>query len=76
MSGAVREFAWRFLTNKQYKEFLATGEVSASLVATDQVSSSNDTKKSEWLPRGWGQGEGKGYDRKVPEGLPDDPFGD
>jgi hypothetical protein len=86
MNAYVREFAWRLLTNKQYKEFVATGEVSTSLVATDeastsfvttdQVSTSNDTKKSEWLPRSWGQGEGKGYDRKVPEGLPDDPFGD
>jgi hypothetical protein len=86
MNTFVREFAWRLLTNKQYQEFVATGEVSASLVATDeasisfvttdQVSTSNDTKKSEWQPRGWGQGEGTGYDRKVPEGLPDDPFGD
>ena len=60
MGSAVREFAWRLLTNKQYEEFVATGEVSSNLVATDQVSSSNDTKKSEWLPKGWGQGEGNG----------------
>lgn len=86
MNGAVRKFAWRLLTNKQYQEFADTGGVSTSLVAfdqaspssvtTDQVSTSNDTKKSEWLPKGWGQGEGKGYVREVPDGLPDDPFGD
>jgi hypothetical protein len=86
MNGAVREFAWRLLTNKQYQEFVATGEVSASLVAfdqatassltTDEVSTTELTKKSEWLPKGWGQGQGKGYGREVPEGLPDDPFGD
>jgi hypothetical protein len=87
MNGAVREFAWRLLTNEQYEAFIDTGEVSASLVAFDQASASsvttdgvstteNTKKKSEWLPLGWGQGQGNSSDRPVPEGLPDDPFGD
>ena len=85
MGGTVREFAWRQLTDQQYAEFVATSGVSASPVAFDQARASSITtedastseqtkKKSEWLPRGWSQGNGSS--RPVPEGLPDDPFGD
>lgn len=87
MNGAVREFAWRLLTNNQYDEFVTAGEVSASPVTADEASGSllttdvfsstgKDTQKSEWLPKGWGQGEGNGHGHSVPEGLPDDPFSD
>jgi hypothetical protein len=64
MNGTVREFAWRLLSDKDYKDFekAARRAVAAS-------------KKSDWLPQGWGQGRGKGYrEDSVPEGLPDDPF--
>lgn len=90
MNGSVREFAWRVLTKNEYATFKASGELSSSLTAAstdatklsakfDQPGARKTGKrqKSGWLPKGWGQGEGKGYRRQViPDGLPDDPFAD
>jgi hypothetical protein len=64
MSGTVRAFAWKLLTDKDYKEFEKAAGRNTLM-----------SKKSDWLPRGWGQGEGRGYrPESVPDGLPDDPF--
>jgi len=97
MNGAVRDFAWRLLSDQQYEEFVATGEVSADPVVSQQVISSTGTfgaasarslsteeestagseaTKSDWLPKGWSPAPGNGRHQPVPEGLPDDPFGD
>jgi hypothetical protein len=71
MNSTVRQFAWRVLTKLQYEELLASGR------ENDKAAQKNKRKKSDWLPRGWGQGEGKGHSvDPVAEGLPDDPFGD
>ena len=86
----MREFAWRVLTKNEYATFKASGELSSSLAAASTDASvlsatfdqpatgkTGKRKKSGWLPKGWGQGKGKGYRRQViPDGLPDDPFAD
>lgn len=67
MNGTVREFAWRVLTAKEYKQLVASGK---------EGKKAKKKKKSNWLPKGWGQGEGKGHRRdSTADGLPDDPFG-
>ncbi|MEZ5572717.1 MAG: hypothetical protein R3E64_11910 [Halioglobus sp.] len=64
MHGTVRAFAWRVLTDREFKDFEKVARRAAS-----------ESKKSDWLPQGWGQGKGKGYrGDSIPEGLPDDPF--
>ncbi len=69
MNGTVREFAWRVLSLKDYWQLVRAGRESGKAVRK-QV-------KSNWLPRGWGQGEGRGYrSDSIAEGLPEDPFGD
>jgi len=75
MNGTVRQFAWRVLTNKDFGQFLLTGELPAITTATT-LTANTSLKKSNWLPMGWGQGQGKGYLKEKPEGLPDDPFAD
>jgi hypothetical protein len=86
MNGVVRQFSWRLLTKKQYKDFLASGTLppspaaAATLTAGDQTTFSlrsvapQDTNSgrpaSGWLPLGWGGQQGD-----VPAGLPADPFG-
>lgn len=71
MNGMVRQFAWRVLTKEQYRELVASGR------EKDKAARKKNRKQSDWLPKGWGQGEGKGHRvDPVAEGLPDDPFGD
>jgi hypothetical protein len=68
MNGTVREFAWRVLTKAEYKQLVASGEEGSK--------AKRKNRKSNWLPKGWGQGEGQGH--RVDDtatGLPEDPFG-
>lgn len=68
MNGAVREFAWRVLTPEQYKQLVASGKEGKTAMRKN--------RESDWLPKGWGQGEGRGHRREdTGEGLPEDPFG-
>ena len=70
MNGTVREFAWRVLTRKEYKELVGAGR-------EKDKAKRKKAKKSHWQPKGWGQGEGRGHRRdRLSEGLPEDPFGD
>tara|TARA_R110002073_G_scaffold257464_2_gene420182 strand:+ start:252 stop:947 length:696 start_codon:yes stop_codon:yes gene_type:complete len=70
MNGTVREFAWRVLTRKEYKQLVGAGR-------EKDKAKRKKAKKSHWLPKGWGQGEGRGHRRdRLSEGLPEDPFGD
>ena len=69
MNGTVREFAWRVLSLREYRQLVRAGR--------EDGQANRVTKKSNWLPRGWGQGEGRGHRRDpLAEGLPEDPFGD
>jgi hypothetical protein len=71
MNSMVRQFAWRVLTKAQYRDLVASGR------EKDKAAKKKQRKKSNWLPKGWSQGEGKGHRvDPVAEGLPDDPFGD
>ena len=55
----------------------AVGATSASAVtAGDAKTTGSRETKSGWLPMGWSPEQGDGYGQPVPEGLPDDPFGD
>lgn len=91
MNGPVREFAWRLLRKKKHVKKLVKAQgtpeepaveaaaVQAKVVAVqaaDAPAARSEPRKSNWLPKGWGQGEGKGYRRRVTAGLPDDPFAD
>jgi hypothetical protein len=68
MNGAVREFAWRVLTPTEYRQLVASGQEGGK--------TSRKSRESNWLPKGWGQGEGRGHRRDdTGEGLPEDPFG-
>jgi hypothetical protein len=68
MNGAVREFAWRVLTPTDYKQLVASGK--------EGNKAKRKKRKSDWLPKGWGQGEGQGHRVDDPAtGLPEDPFG-
>jgi hypothetical protein len=40
MNGVVREFAWRLLTKKEYKQYLATGELPPSPTPAEQATPS------------------------------------
>jgi hypothetical protein len=72
MTGMVRQFAWRVLTREQFKEMIASNREMDRAARKKQRQ-----EKSDWLPKGWGQGEGRGYEvDPVAEGLPEDPFGD
>ncbi len=67
MNGVVREFAWRVLPKSQGQPLAAASRADVRLLTEPQ--------QSNWLPQGWGQGEGKGYrDDGTPDGLPADPF--
>lgn len=69
MNGTVREFAWRVMSKKEYRQLVKAGR--------EERKAERKMKKSNWLPKGWGQGEGRGHRRdRVSQGLPDDPFGD
>ncbi len=69
MTGTVREFAWRVLSKKEYRQLVAAGR--------EERKAKRKQRKSNWLPKGWGQGEGQGHRRdRLSEGLPEDPFGD
>ena len=69
MNGTVREFAWRVMSKKEYRQLVRAGR--------EERKAERKMKKSNWLPKGWGQGEGRGHRRdRLSEGLPDDPFGD
>jgi hypothetical protein len=69
MNGTVREFAWRVLSRKEYRQLVKSGR--------EERKAKRKKNKSNWLPKGWGQGEGRGHRRdRLSEGLPDDPFGD
>lgn len=69
MNGTVREFAWRLLTSKEYKVLVASG--------MEGGQARRKLQKSNWLPRDWGQGGGRGHRRdRLADGLPEDPFGD
>ena len=68
MNGAVREFAWRVLTPADYKQLVASGK--------EGNKAKRKNRKSDWLPKGWGQGEGRGHrSDDTGNGLPEDPFG-
>jgi hypothetical protein len=68
MNGTVREFAWRVLTAADFKQLVASGK--------EGNKAKRKKKKSDWLPKGWGQGEGRGHGREdTGAGLPEDPFG-
>lgn len=75
MNGVVREFAWRVVPKKSSKEtpqLLAADTISTNRAASRSVA---PEQKSNWLPKGWGQGEGRGYRSDgAPDGLPADPF--
>ena len=66
INGNVHQFAWRVLTNREYKRLARAGK----LAGTDAT----QTKKSNWLPNGWEQGQRNGH--TIPDDLPDDPFSD
>jgi hypothetical protein len=69
MNGAVREFAWRVLTPADYKQLVASRK--------EGNKAKRKNRKSDWLPKGWGQGEGRGHrSDDTGNGLPEDPFGD
>lgn len=77
MNGVVREFAWRVVSKKENKKKNKLLAASAGAAAADTAESrmAAPDQKSNWLPKGWGQGEGKGYkDTGAPDGLPADPF--
>jgi len=58
-------------------EPLSFSATSASAVTAEEANTTGDqTSKSGWLPLGWSPGQWNGAARPVPEGLPDDPFGD
>lgn len=68
MNGTVREFAWRVLTPKEYQQLVASGAEGGKARRT--------MRKSYWLPKGWGQGQGRGHrGDNTADGLPEDPFG-
>jgi hypothetical protein len=68
MNGTVREFAWRVLTATEYRQLVASGKEGGN--------AKRNKRKSNWLPKGWGQGEGRGHrDDSTANGLPEDPFG-
>ncbi|CAA0090469.1 Uncharacterised protein [Halioglobus japonicus] len=69
MNGTVREFAWRVLSLREYLQLVRAGREGNKAARLN--------RKSNWLPKGWGQGEGRGHRRdSLAEGLPEDPFGD
>jgi hypothetical protein len=69
MNGTVREFAWRVLSLREYLQLVRAGR--------ENGKAAREYRKSNWLPRGWGQGEGRGHRRDpLAEGLPEDPFGE
>jgi hypothetical protein len=89
MNGTVREFTWKALTKKDFLALFASEE-NARVIAADAADieaaasgaavmsrSVSIRPKSNWLPRGWGQGETVNTTGEpVPVGLPDDPFAD
>lgn len=91
MNGTVREFTWKALTKKDFLA-LFESEENARVIAADTAEieaatagaalmsrtvSTPTRPKSNWLPRGWGQGETVNTSGEpIPVGLPDDPFAD
>lgn len=76
MNGTVREFAWRVLSLREYLQLVRAGRENRQATKENRQAA-RAIRKSNWLPKGWGQGEGRGHRRdSLSEGLPDDPFGE
>lgn len=72
MTDNVRGFTWRLLSDEEM-EGGSQGAAPAAFAA--DAAPAPDTT-SDWRPRGWSTAPGEGASQPVPEGLPDDPFGD
>ncbi len=64
-------------TSEMVDAALSAGNAAGMVAAQTMNRSAAERPKSNWLPRGWGQGEGTSQNGEpIPVGLPDDPFAD